>query len=100
MAKFDVFRDPRGTDNLLVVIQNDMFDTFDTRLAVPLLPAHPKRRPLKKLNPVFSIEGADYVLYTQHMLAVPKHVLKEPIANMRNARDEITMAVDFLLQGF
>ncbi|MBO6717434.1 MAG: CcdB family protein [Rhizobiaceae bacterium] len=100
MAKYDVFRDPRGTDNLLVVIQDDMFDALETRLAVPLLPVNPKRRPLKKLNPVFSIEGADYALYTQHMLAVPKPALKEQVTNIRGVRDEITAAVDFLMLGF
>ncbi|MEX0954190.1 MAG: CcdB family protein [Rhizobiaceae bacterium] len=100
MANYDVFRDPRGTGNLLVVIQHDIFEGLDTRLAVPLLPLNPRRRPLKKLNPVLTIEGADYALYTQHMLAVPKHVLKEPVANIKSDRDEITAAVDFLQQGF
>lgn len=100
MAKYDVFGDPRGTDNLLVVIQHDIFEPLDTRLAIPLLPEHPRRTPLKRLNPVFSIGGRNYVLYTQHMLAVPKHVLKQPLANVQEKRDEITAAVDLLLQGF
>jgi hypothetical protein len=34
------------------------------------------------------------------MLAVPKHVLKQPVANVQEKRDEITAAVDLLLQGF
>ena len=100
MAKYDVFGDPRGTDNLLVVVQDEMFESFDTRLAIPLLPEHPKRIPLKRLNPIFLIGDRKYVLYTQHMLAVPKHVLKQPLANLREMRDDITTAVDFLLQGF
>ena len=100
MAKYDVFGDPRGTDNLLIVVQDDTFESFDTRLAIPLLPEHPKRTALKRLNPIFLIGGRKYVLYTQHMLAVPKHVLKQPLANLREMRDDITTAVDFLLQGF
>ncbi len=98
--RFDVFRDPRGTDNLLLIVQADDFDGLDTRLAIPLLPEHPRRRPITKLNPVFEIAGRGYVLYTQHMLAVPKQALKDRVANMWDRRDDITTAVDFLLQGF
>ncbi len=38
--------------------------------------------------------------YTQHMLAIPEHALKQPLANLRAMRDDITTAVGFLLQGF
>lgn len=100
MAKYDVFRDPRGSENLLLDIQADIFASFDTRLAIPLLPEHPRRTPLKKLNPVFVIEGRRYALYTQHMLAVPIGALREQVANIKEHHDEIVAAIDFLHQGF
>jgi toxin CcdB len=100
MARFDVFNDPRGTENLLVVVQSDDFERLDTRLAIPLLPEHPRRRPLGKLNPVFDISGRKYALYTQHMLAVPREAFGTRIANIRDQRDQITAAIDFLMQGF
>ena len=34
MAKYDVFGDPRGTDNLLIVVQDDTFESFDTRVEI------------------------------------------------------------------
>ena len=100
MAKYDVYRDPRGSENLLLCIQSDIFDQFDTRVAIPLLPEHPHRVPLKKLNPVFVIEERRYALYTQLLLSVPASVLKDRIANIRDRSDEITVALDFLYQGF
>lgn len=38
MARYDVYRDPRSSDNLLVCIQSDVFEVIDTRMAIPLLP--------------------------------------------------------------
>lgn len=100
MARYDVHRDPRGSENLLVCIQADLFDRFETRMAIPLLPEQPHIAPLKKLNPVFKIEGRRYVLHTQLMLSVPVSALRMPIANIEANRDEITAALDFLFQGF
>lgn len=100
MARYDVYRDPRGSENLLLCIQSDLFDQFDTRMAIPLLPQHPQNAPLKKLNPVFIINDRRYVLFTQLMLSVPASALRVRVANVEAHRDEITAAVDFLLQGF
>jgi toxin CcdB len=100
MAKYDVYRDPRGSENLLVSIQADLFDQFDTRMAIPLLPEQPHITPLKKLNPVFTIEERRYILHTQLMLAVPASALRVRVTNVEDHRDEITAALDFLCQGF
>lgn len=100
MARFDVYRDPRGSDNLLVCIQSDVFDVIDTRMVIPLLPEHPNRTPLKKLNPVIEVTGRRYVLYTHLMLSVPANVLRDRVANVAKNRDEITAALDLLFQGF
>jgi toxin CcdB len=86
--------------DLPVVVQADIFDRLDSRLAIPLLPQRSDRRAITGLNPVFEIEGKRYVLYTQHMLAVPVEGLKQKIANLADHRDEIVSAVDFLQQGF
>jgi toxin CcdB len=100
MARYDVYRDPRGSENLLVSVQADIFDGLDTRMAIPLLPEHPRRTPLKKLNPIFVIDGKHYALYSQHMLAVPVSALRDRIANVSDRRDDITAALDLLFQGF
>ena len=100
MARYDVYRDPRGSENLLLCVQSDLFDQFDTRMAIPLLPQHSKNAPLKKLNPVLVIDDRRYVLFTQLMLSVPASALRMRVANVEAHRDEITAAMDFLFQGF
>lgn len=100
MARFDVFHSRWSKTDLLIIIQADMFDSIDTRLAIPLLPARSDRRAIPRLNPIFEISGKTYVLYTQHMLAVPIDGLIQPIANLAAHRDNIVAAVDFLQQGF
>ncbi len=100
MAKYDVYSDPRGSENLLLCVQSDIFDQVDTRMAIPLLVDHPQRRPLGKLNPIIVIDDRRYALYTQLMLSVPASALKDRVANVKNHRDEITAALDFLFQGF
>jgi toxin CcdB len=100
MARFDVHRSRWSSVDLLVVVQVDIFDGLDTRLAIPLLPERADRRAMAKLNPTFVIHEKRYVLYTQHMLAVPVDGLKQPIGNLADHRDEIVSAVDFLQQGF
>ena len=100
MARFDVHRSRRTDGSLLVIVQADMFNSLDTRLAIPLLPTRKGRTPLARLNPPVEISGEPYVVYTQHMLAVPVEQLGAPIANIAEHRDDIVAAVDFLQQGF
>ncbi|HRP78266.1 MAG TPA: CcdB family protein [Aquamicrobium sp.] len=100
MARYDVYCDPRGSENLLVCIQAGLFDQFETRMAIPLLPERPHMTPLKKLNPVFTIGEQRYVLHTQLMLSVPASALRVRVGNVEAHRDEITAALDFLFQGF
>ena len=100
MARYDVYRDPRGSENLLLCVQSDLLDQFDTRMAIPLLPQPLQEPPLKKLNPVFIINDRSYVLFTQLMLSVPASALRVRVANAEAHRDEITAALDFLFQGF
>jgi toxin CcdB len=37
---------------------------------------------------------------TQFMAAVPAAILRDPVTSLRSHRDEITAALDFLMQGF
>jgi toxin CcdB len=101
MPKYDVYRDPRGTQNLLLNVQADILDTLETRMAIPLLPEKAtKTKLVKKLNPIFEIAGKRYVLATQHMLAVPAAALRDNVGNVRDHSDAVTAAIDFLHQGF
>ncbi|SMH57321.1 toxin CcdB [Mesorhizobium australicum] len=82
-------------------MQADIFERLHVRFCLPLMPDHPKLRPLLRLNPVFPVGDRRYVLHPQHAVSVPLSALRgRPIANLSAHRDEIVAALDFLHQGF
>jgi len=99
MAQFGLFANPDGAGYLLDV-QADLFDYFDTRVIVPLLPAGTTPPPVKRLHPVFEIEGKRYVMATPLLAAVPARILRQPVGNLGQHHDEIVAALDMLFQGF
>ena len=99
MDRFSVYRNPSGT-GLILNVQADSMGHFNTRMAIPLLPRYEAPDPAKTLNPVFDIEGGQYVMVTQFMAAVPSKILKNPICSLSEHQDKIVAAIDLLLQGF
>lgn len=105
MARFDVFPNPgvhhRSTPYLLDV-QSDLFDGLDSRMVVPLrsLAHFPSVKLPARLTPVLTVAGADYLLETPKMGAVPQRVLKNPVASMAEQQACIMAALDFLFQGY
>ena len=73
MAQFQVFR--TAGDRLVLDLQTDLIDT-GTRVVAPLLPAASGPTAIRRLEPVFKIEGSDYVLHTAEMAAIPSMLLK------------------------
>lgn len=99
MARDDVYRGD-GPDLLLLDIQNDLIDGLDTRVVIPLMPAKGSPPAMKRLYPIFEIDGRSYLLATPLMSAVRARELRDPIANLSAHHDRIVAAVDFLQQGF
>ncbi len=99
MARFDVYR-MHGTDGFLIDLQSDYMDWITTRVVAPLVPL--ERAPMqgKHLNPVFPIDGREYLMVTQSMAAVPTNALGEVISNLSAQQDAITRALDMVFQGF
>ncbi len=81
-------------------VQADLLDALNTRMVVPLIAAGKAPVPAKRLNPVFMIDGKEYVMVTQFMAAVPRSILREPVANLNDRFEEVTTAIDMLMQGF
>jgi len=83
-------------------IQSDLLQRLESRIVIPLrrrdrfaavnLPAN--------LTPTFEIEGAECLLETPKLAAVPLRLLKTPIASLASGQFEITAALDLLIQGF
>lgn len=100
MARYDVYADPEGL-GLLLDVQTDLLEGFDTRLVAPLLRQPSSVKPIKRLNPIFEI-GVDttYVMAPQLLVAVPESILREKKANLAHHHDEIIAALDMIFHGF
>lgn len=105
MARFDVYPNPgahSGTTPYLLDVQSDLLEGLDSRMVIPLRSLdHFARVKLPiRLTPVVHIQGKDYLLETPKMGAVPKRILKSPIASLAAKQAQITTALDFLFQGY
>ncbi len=98
LAKYDVYDNP-AEGGLLLEVQADVLSEFSSRVVVPLVPGI-HHRPVDRLNPVFKIGDAEWVMFTQYLTAVPKSVLKEKIGHLGGEHDRIVAALDMLFQGF
>ena len=99
MAKYDVFPNPSG-NGFLLDVQTDLLSDLNTRVVVPLMPAQHAPKPATRLNPTFEVDGEAFVMVTQFMAAVPTGVLKGPVGTLDGKFEQITSAIDMLLQGF
>ena len=57
-------------------------------------------KPAKRLNPIFDVDGTDFVMVTQFTSAVRFGELGQPIGTLEPHFAEITAALDMLFQGF
>lgn len=98
MAQFSVHRLANGP-GLVVDCQTPLLDHIDSRFVVPLIPKASAPVPARRLNPVFEIGGAEFVMLTQSAAAVRRHELGQEIASLAGHDTEIVAALDFLLTG-
>jgi toxin CcdB len=98
VAKYDVCRD-RDLGAFLLDVQTDFLHHLNSRAVVPMLPPDRAPKPARRLNPVFEIDGHDYVMVTQFISAVSAAELASPVANLKSHQDEITAALDMLFTG-
>jgi toxin CcdB len=105
MARFEVFPNPgshANTTPYLLDVQSDLLDGLDSRMVIPLrsLDHFAQVKLPTRLTPVLKLQGRDYLLETPKMGAVPKRILKSPITNLAAEQAQITVALDFLFQGY
>ncbi|MGI4877499.1 MAG: CcdB family protein [Janthinobacterium lividum] len=98
MARYDVYR--ANEHDLLLDLQADILDDLGTRFVVLLRPRGRVEPPIRRLNPVFAIDGIDHVMLTQLVASVPPRELGRPLATLAAEADAIRDALDFLLVGF
>jgi toxin CcdB len=98
MARYDVFK--TAADGFVVDCQADFLDHLRTRFVVPLLPPEIEPKIADRLNPVFAIDGSNYVLFPQFAAAVPVQDLKQQITSLDHEHTRIMDALDMLMIGY
>jgi toxin CcdB len=99
MARFDVYR-ARDSDDLVLDCQADILADLPTRFMVPLIPVDRFGMIYSRLNPVFRVEGADYMMATQMTAAVPVKSLAGCLVSLADEHSHIRDALDMLLTGY
>lgn len=104
MAQFDVFENPNAETNqaipYLLDVQADLLDTLSTRVVVPLVAACAMGKAVKHLNPGFTINKTAVFMSTAEMAGIPARAIGEKVGSLKERRQEVVAALDFLLTGF
>jgi len=75
MARYDIHPVPVDSGFLLDV-QSDLLEDLNTRVVIPLMLKTHAPKAAERLNPVFEINGSQYVLVTQFLSSVPASILQ------------------------
>jgi toxin CcdB len=103
MRQLDVFMNPfprsRERQPFLVNLQSDFLArTLSTVVVAPLERAGAGQ--IERLNPKIMLEGKEYVLATQEIVAIRASLLGPVTATIADDRDAIIAALDLLFTGF
>lgn len=104
MPQFTVHRNPnpntKTTYPLLLDIQSDLIADLHTQVVAPLCPASAmKGKLIKRLMPVFEIDGKQYAMLTPQLAGISKNQVGAKVADLVQHRDEIIAALDLLITG-
>ena len=101
MAQFDVYKNENDQTNqrvpYLLDIQNDILDSINTKIVIPLVK---DKNDFKGLIKEFIIENQKVYLTTSQMGTIHKNELKTKITTLQNQKEEIKNSIDFLIYGF
>ena len=101
MAQFDVYKNENELTNqkvpYLLDVQNDILDSINTRVVIPLVK---DKNDFKGLTKEFVIKNQKVYLTTSQMGAVHKNELKTKITTLINQKEYIKNSIDFLIYGF
>ncbi|MDR3440369.1 CcdB family protein [Telmatospirillum sp.] len=102
MAQFDVYEyaGPNRSVAYLLDVQSDLLRDLASRVVIPLVRLNEFGLPMKKLNPVFSIDGVDHVMATSEIAGMLTKNLGRRVGNLEVHHHEIKGAVDFLVDGY
>lgn len=105
MARFEVYRNVgpnAATTPYLLEVQCNLLDELESCVVIPMrrLDHFASARLPTLLTPVFEVEGQSCLLETPKLAAVPRRLLKDRVASLASAQNQITGALAFLFQGY
>jgi toxin CcdB len=104
MAQFDVYTNPNPETNraipFLLDVQADLLSDLATRVVIPLYSLSSMGKGAKHLNPRFSIKRTTVILSTAELAGVAINRLGDKAGSLKQHRNEIIAALDFLITGF
>lgn len=104
MAQFDVYANP-NPDTMraipyLLDVQADILSNLATRVVVPLYAVSAMGKAAQHLNPTFSIKRMSVIMSTAELAGVTASLLGTKVCSLKEHRNEIIAALDFLITGF
>ena len=84
---------------MVIDCQANLLASLDSRFVVPLVRISEAPKAAQRLNPVFDIAGADFLMLTQAAAAVERRELGPIIVSLIDSSFEITGALDVLISG-
>lgn len=100
MEQYEVYQHGSRKDLLLLVVQSNLLDSLATRLVAPLIKESEFGLPVKRLNPVLTVDGHTYVMDTANLAALSCNRLGKKVGSLKSECTVILNAIDFLLCGF
>ena len=86
---------------LLLDVQHELFQGLQTRVVIPLTKAPALTEfPLEYLTPALRVDGETYLLMTPQLAGIDRADLGPQAGDVRDQRQVIESAVEFLTHGF
>jgi toxin CcdB len=104
MAQFDVYTNPNSETKraipYLLDVQTDLLNTLRTRVVIPLYSVSAMGKAAKHLNPQFSIKRTTVIMSTAELAGVTVNTVGDKVCSLKEHRNDIIAALDFLFTGF
>jgi hypothetical protein len=84
---------------LAVVLQNTILDQLKTVVVAPLLDLGKIPR-IKRLHPILTLNGSEFIVAVDLMVAVDRRNIVEIVTSADQLADEIQNALDLVFIGF
>ena len=103
MVQFDVYTNPNPVTKraipYLLDIQTDLLNNMTTRVVIPLYTVSALGKAAKHLNIQFSVKRTTVIMSTAELAGVAVNSLGDEVCSLKEHRNEIIAAIDFLVTG-